>query len=151
MLQCSMHLINKCMTQICALPECEKPFSNWRQSCCCKSHQAKYSAKLRHGTLGQPNVSKEDLAPYYRFKAIERQDRIKTATPQWADLEFIKELYKEADRLTVETGIMHEVDHVIPIRGKFVSGLHVHNNLQILTKTANREKGNKFSELCAQL
>ncbi len=145
MLQCNMHLINKCMMQICALPECQKLFSNWRQHCCCKSHQAKYAAKSRHGTLGQSNKTKEDLAPYYRFKATERQNRIKIATPQWADQNLIREFYDLADKLTKETGVVHEVDHIIPIRGKFVSGLHVQNNLQVITRTLNREKGNRVN------
>lgn len=37
-----------------------------------------------------------------------------------------------------------EVDHVIPLNGKQVSGLHVPENLQVLTVRANRQKGAKF-------
>lgn len=65
-------------------------------------------------------------------------------TPTWADQKAIKAIYAEALRLTRETGIKHQVDHVIPLQGRFVSGLHIETNLQILTATANHEKFNRF-------
>lgn len=64
-------------------------------------------------------------------------------TPPWADKEKMKAIYIEAQRLTDETGIPHEVDHFYPLQGVTVSGLHVENNLQILTISDNRKKGNK--------
>ena len=39
------------------------------------------------------------------------------------------------------------VDHIIPLKGKLVSGLHVAANLQVLTETANKAKGNSFVEV----
>ena len=67
-------------------------------------------------------------------------------TPPWANQEQIKAIYKEAVRLTKETGIPHEVDHIYPLQGKFVSGLHVETNLQILTRSKNRSKGIKYAD-----
>lgn len=63
------------------------------------------------------------------------------ATPAWADLKAIKAVYAEARRLTLETGIPHEVDHFYPLRGRTVSGLHVIENLRIVTRRENRSKG----------
>jgi len=72
-----------------------------------------------------------------------RQLAKKQRTPLWADRFAIEEIYKESARLTAETGIKHEVDHYYPLQGSGVSGLHVENNLQILTRSKNRSKGNK--------
>jgi len=45
----------------------------------------------------------------------------------------------------------YEVDHIVPIKGKNVSGLHVLKNLQVITRTENRRKGNHFCPAVAQL
>jgi len=74
------------------------------------------------------------------------QRRIKQFTPPWADRAKIRALYREAQRLTRETGIEHQVDHIYPLRGKTSCGLHVHYNLQIITGTANRKKFNNLPE-----
>lgn len=66
------------------------------------------------------------------------------ATPKWADIKRIAEFYREAQRLTEETGIPHEVDHIVPLRHKHASGLHVHHNLRVVTQFENRSKSNRF-------
>ncbi len=64
--------------------------------------------------------------------------------PKWADKERIAQVYKEAARLTKQTKVPHHVDHIVPLRGRGVCGLHVHYNLQVLTKQENLEKGNRL-------
>lgn len=64
------------------------------------------------------------------------------ATPAWVNMDAIKAVYAEAVRLTRTTGIRHEVDHIYPLRGRTVCGLHCEANLQILTRSANRRKSN---------
>lgn len=72
--------------------------------------------------------------------------RLKNAIPLWLtdDHRFmIEETYELRDLRTKTTGIPHEVDHIVPIRGKNVSGLHVPWNLQVIPASENRSKGNK--------
>ena len=54
----------------------------------------------------------------------------------------IKEVYHLSQLRTEMTGVQHEVDHIVPLCGKNVSGLHVPWNLQVLTRTENRRKYN---------
>lgn len=66
------------------------------------------------------------------------------ATPSWADREKIEWFYAEAARLTLETGTQYHVDHIVPLKSKWVCGLHVHTNLQILTAVENQSKSNRY-------
>lgn len=76
--------------------------------------------------------------------AYQRHRKVKAAMPPWYDKDAVIAVFKEARRLTEETGVPHEVDHIVPLRGKTVSGLHCQQNLQILTKAENRAKWNGF-------
>lgn len=75
-----------------------------------------------------------------------RREAMQCATPAWASKKAIRAIYAEAKRLTRETGIPHEVDHIVPIQGSKVCGLHVEHNLQILTKVENVQKHANFSD-----
>ena len=84
-----------------------------------------------------------------RVKGILRTRRRKAnfvlACVPWADTVEIAKVYAEARRRTLETGIEYVVDHVLPIGGELVSGLHVQQNLQVLTRGENAKKGNRFT------
>ena len=66
------------------------------------------------------------------------------ACPPWVDHAEIAKVYAEAVRLTQETGIPHEVDHVIPLQHRLVCGLHVPWNLRAIPATENQRKSNKL-------
>lgn len=66
------------------------------------------------------------------------------ATPSWANLEQIKRIYAACANITEKTGIEHHVDHIIPLQGENVCGLHVENNLAIIPAKMNLQKSNKY-------
>ena len=68
-------------------------------------------------------------------------------TPNWLTSEHhlqIEGFYLLAKEMEKQLGQKYEVDHIVPLKGKTVSGLHVPWNLQILTKKENCLKNNKF-------
>jgi hypothetical protein len=66
------------------------------------------------------------------------------ATPKWLtaiDKAQIQEMYDVSVARETQIGVKHHVDHMIPIMGKKVSGMHVPWNLQVITATENLSKG----------
>jgi hypothetical protein len=64
--------------------------------------------------------------------------------PSWLGAIFIaqiQEFYDVAKAVTMQTGVMHHVDHIVPLNGKTVSGLHVPWNMQIISASENCAKG----------
>jgi hypothetical protein len=73
-----------------------------------------------------------------------REARKLNATPAWADKVAIDYMYYVAKVIERVYGTKLHVDHIIPLRGKTVCGLHVHNNLQLLAPLDNIRKSNKL-------
>ncbi len=83
------------------------------------------------------------LANKAKYRAVKLQ-----ATPVWLNKAHWFEIscvYLYRDSLK-RTGLNYEVDHIIPLRGKNVSGLHVPENLQVILATQNRLKNNRYAE-----
>jgi 5-methylcytosine-specific restriction endonuclease McrA len=67
--------------------------------------------------------------------------------PSWLRDEEVNEIalaYVWARAWSVATGVQHHVDHVVPLQGKSVSGLHVPWNLRILPASLNLRKSNQL-------
>lgn len=79
----------------------------------------------------------------FRAKNSKRRAALLQAVPSWADLGKIQEFYETADGLSMLTGAWYHVDHIVPLRGKTVCGLHCEANLQVLPGLENIGKGNR--------
>lgn len=91
-------------------------------------------------TINNPEYAKQDYInnkSSYIARAIKYKTRRDLATPKWANLEIISRIYACAED--------YHVDHIIPLQGKHVCGLHVENNLQYLSVEENLRKSNKFN------
>lgn len=77
-----------------------------------------------------------------------RQSSIINRTPKWLtenDLWLMEQAYQHAVDQTARHGVVFHVDHIIPLKGKYISGLHCPDNLQVLPWYENLRKGNKYT------
>jgi hypothetical protein len=65
------------------------------------------------------------------------------AVPHWANIAEIRRIYARCAEISALTGMVHHVDHIVPLQSMFVCGLHVEQNLQILLASKNLSKGNR--------
>ena len=82
--------------------------------------------------------------PRMNAHAAKRNSIKLNAIPNWANLVQIEAKYQLAAMFSKCSGVSHEVDHIIPLQGKNVCGLHVEYNLRVITQEANRKKGNRY-------
>ena len=82
----------------------------------------------------------------YLARYSKRRAQIKNAVPKWyctEDDKIFIEMREECKRLEATTGLVYEVDHIVPLQSSLVCGLHWRENWQILTRAENRKKSNK--------
>ena len=101
-----------------------------------KEHVAQYGKKYR--------AKNKELCNYLcQRRKIDKMHR----TPAWLtedDKWMMEQAYEIAALRTEMLGVEFHVDHVIPLRGRSVSGLHVPTNLRVVTWLENQRKTNKF-------
>ncbi len=133
--------------------------------------RAKANAKVRHARLlaahpgiaaqyakrwrdKNPEVVKENgrkwskkNAEHCARKSSERRAATFRAIPPWLTVEdraLIAAKFAEAKRISLETNVKHHVDHIVPLKGEKVRGLHVPWNLQVIPASVNHKKWNKI-------
>lgn len=105
-----------------------------------------YFQNLEEQREARRNYYKDNKESYYVRKA-KRRANLLNRTPSWlsvSDLKQINEIYNTCVLLNRQGTVKYEVDHIVPLQGETVSGLHVPWNLQVIPMLENRSKGNKF-------
>jgi hypothetical protein len=110
----------------------------------------------RHNTVKYTEEYRKKYKEYYETnkeffigRAAKRRAAKLKALPKWLtpeQLEQIKELYTCAQMFKLYTGEEYHVDHIVPLQGENVCGLHVPWNLQVIPAKENLSKSNKLQE-----
>jgi len=119
------------------------------------SEDYKEKARIRASKWRDANIQRNiEMKKSWRLKNLSTKNAANArrraskvgATPNWlteAQKEEIKNFYWLAQDLKRVTGEVYHVDHIIPLKGENVCGLHVPWNLQVLPASENRKKSNK--------
>jgi hypothetical protein len=120
-----------------------------------RDYSKKNKARISLNSKRHNEANKEAIAARYNAWRLLNKDKVAaktakrfaaklSATPLWANSNQILEFYSTAAAPGVKTGTPHHVDHIVPLMGKTVCGLHCEANLQVLTAFENISKSNRY-------
>ena len=112
-----------------------------------------YQARYREVNKDKVNARIKNWGKQNRNKKLTHNNKRRATklqrTPKWVDAEelwLIAEVYDLAERRNKVTNIKWHVDHIVPLQGRLVSGLHVTSNLQVIPAKLNLSKGNRYND-----
>jgi 5-methylcytosine-specific restriction endonuclease McrA len=126
--------------------ECQRErTANWTKNNPEKHLSYRQSDQRRKSTNESAKKHYAKNKVYYIVKDAKRRAQKLLATTIWGQ-EGVEVFYKKAKELEeMNPGIKYHVDHIVPLAGENVCGLHNQFNLQILTETENKRKGNAWN------
>ncbi len=141
---CSIEFKPRISKQVtCSSKKCLQEYKNeWgRNNPACKKAWLERNPEKRKQSSAE--YQKRNWQYYNQYSRLYAA-RLLQAKPKWLnelDELYLEEIYDLARRRNLE------VDHIIPLKGKFVCGLHVPCNLQLLTRSQNAKKSNKVEDI----
>lgn len=117
-----------------------------KEKCLLQSREDYRNNKDRKLLLGKKHY--QENKPAYLYYTRKRQaKRLMATLPLTPEQEQqIKDFYWLAKDLTAVSGETYHVDHIVPLQGKNVCGLHIPWNLQVLPADINLSKGNRYAD-----
>lgn len=108
-------------------------------------YEANKDRKIAYDAVWAPAYRAANL-PRAATRAAKRRAMMFAAMPAWVDQAALQAIYDQRAEMERSTGLRYEVDHIVPLAGKNVCGLHVPWNLRIILGEENRSKGCKLIE-----
>jgi len=130
-----------------ACPRCERVLSESDFRCTPRTKHPQWCVRCRYNAYRNLRSKKSGrlLEISARRHLAERRQR-----PKWADGKKLRQVYAYA-RFLRDCGVNCEVDHIVPLRGELVCGLHTPENLRVAMSRENRAKSNELLSVADQV
>jgi|DEB0MinimDraft_6_1074348.scaffolds.fasta_scaffold06006_5 hypothetical protein len=109
-------------------------------------HIIRFVPETRRLVFEKTKRERRKQSPSMRLASFKRQKALRWATPRWCDKREIDRLVRKVRGMNKQAGfIKFHLDHIVPLQGNDICGLHVPWNLQVITAEENLRKSNKWS------